>query len=266
MLRFAWLTDVHLNFVQQERIDALLDQVAALDPAGVFLTGDIAEAHDVADYLGQLNARLGLPIYFVLGNHDFYRGSIQAVRRQVTEFCADQPNLTYLTDGPIVPLTETTALIGHDGWADGRSGDYERSYVMLNDYKLIEELACFGKQERWPVLKALGDDAAATAATALREALADFPRVVMLTHVPPLRAACWHQGQISDDEWAPHFVCQAMGDALLPIMAEHPDQQLTILCGHTHGSGRTSPLPNVEVITGGAVYGHPEVQPIVEIL
>ena len=32
-------------------------------------------------------------------------------------------------------------LVGHDGWADARLGDYERSQVQLNDFVLIEELA-----------------------------------------------------------------------------------------------------------------------------
>src|SRR5438093_2989908 len=40
---------------------------------------------------------------------------------------------------PIFPLAPGVGLIGHDGWADAREGDYERSTVMMNDYRLIEE-------------------------------------------------------------------------------------------------------------------------------
>ena len=57
-------------------------------------------------------------------------------------------------------LAAGVGLVGHDGWADARLGDYERSYVMMNDYKLIAELAGMSKVDRWPVLKALGDQAA----------------------------------------------------------------------------------------------------------
>jgi hypothetical protein len=48
-------------------------------------------------------------------------------------------------------------------------------------------------------------------------------------------------------------------------MAAHPDRQLTVLCGHTHGSGECRILPNLKVNTGGAVYGKPEVQQIIEV-
>ena len=87
---------------------------------------------------------------------------------------------------------------------------------------------------------------------------------MLLTHVPPLREACWHAGQISDDEWAPHFTCVATGEAILEIMATQPENRLTVLCGHTHGQGETQPLANVQVITGGADYGHPVIQRVLE--
>ena len=87
-----------------------------------------------------------------------------------------------------------------------------------------------------------------------------FDSVIFLTHVPPLREACWYDGKISDDQWSPHFTCKAVGDALLDIMRQWPTKQLTVLCGHTHGAGEASPLPNVSIYTGGAVYGDPQVQ------
>ena len=72
---------------------------------------------------------------------------------------------------------------------------------------------------------------------------------MLLTHVPPVREACWHEGQLSDDQWAPHFTCLAVGEAILDVMAGHPDKRLTVLCGHTHGQGETQPLPNVQILT-----------------
>jgi hypothetical protein len=39
-----------------------------------------------------------------------------------------------------------------------------------------------------------------------------------------------------------------------------PDRQMTVLCGHTHGSSEAEILPNLRVLTGGAVYGNPCVQ------
>ncbi len=83
--------------------------------------------------------------------------------------------------------------------------------------------------------------------------------VYVLTHVPPMREACWYNGRISDDEWAPHFTCRAVGDVLLEVVREHPKRQVTVLCGHTHGAGESWPLKNLRLLTGGAEYGFPGV-------
>jgi hypothetical protein len=87
----------------------------------------------------------------------------------------------------------------------------------------------------------------------------------LATHVPPLREACWHEGRLSDDEWAPHFTCKAMGDAILEIMRDYPQRKLTVFCGHTHSPGQCRPLPNVEILTGGAKYGLPGIQRVIEL-
>ena len=160
--------------------------------------------------------------------------------------------------------TPHLGLVGTDGWADARLGDYERSMVMMNDHRLIEELAAVGKQERWPLLKQLGDDAAAHIRRVLPAALEKYPHVVLLTHVPPTRESCWYEGNLSDDEWAPHFTCKAVGDAILDIMPNYPNHKLTVLCGHTHSSGESRPLENVVIYTGRAEYEKPEVQRVFE--
>ena len=157
-------------------------------------------------------------------------------------------------------LTEETGLVGHDGWADGRLGDYARSEVLLNDYLLIEELSGLDKEDRLGRLHALGDEAAAHFRALLPEALERFRRLIVLTHVPPFREACWHRGRVSDDDWLPHFSCRAVGEVLAEAMAAHPECEMTVLCGHTHSPGEAQILPNLRVLTGGAEYGRPAIQ------
>jgi hypothetical protein len=263
--RVVWLTDIHLNFLDAAAIDAFLRSVGEALPDAVLISGDIGEAHHLGQYLERIDQVLAAEVYFVLGNHDFYFGSIAGVRRIALDACQARPRLHYLTESGPIALTPEVGLIGHDGWADGRIGDYERSLVMMNDYKLIEELSGVTKMERLPLLHALGDAAADHIRCVLPEALQRFPRVVLVTHVPPWREACWHEGQISDDEWAPHFTCQAMGEAIVDVMASHADRELTVLCGHTHGDGETRPLPNVHCITGGADYGAPQITRVLEL-
>ena len=262
-MQLAWLTDIHLNFCPG-RVQELLDQIDAADPDTVLIGGDIGEAPDVIDYLKQF-ATLARPIYFVLGNHDFYRGSIRQVRAAVEDLCRRVENLNYLPSAGVVELTSGAALIGHGRWGDARVGDFDNSTVALNDYRLIEELSFIDQQTRKARLNALGDEAADHVRRVLPEALEQYSRVWFLTHVPPWREACWHEGRHSDDNWTPHFACGAVGEVLTEIMAERPARRLTVLCGHTHGAGQTQVLPNLLAITGGADYGRPVVQRVFEV-
>jgi 3',5'-cyclic-AMP phosphodiesterase len=259
-MRLAWLTDLHLNFVDPDCVDALCRRALDEGADAALISGDIAEAPGVDTYLERIARRLDRPIYFVLGNHDFYRGSIAEVRARVAAFCARSPRVHWLNREGVVELTPETGLIGHDGWADGRFGDYAGSDVLLNDFFLIEELAGLEPEARLERLHALGDEATDHFRTVLPEALGRYRRVIALTHVPPFREACRYRGQISGDDWLPHFACKAVGDALVDVMSAHPDRELLVLCGHTHSSAEARILPNLRVVTGAAEYGRPTIE------
>lgn len=263
IMRVVWLTDIHLNFLRDADLPEFF---ASLPTAEAFvITGDIGEAPSIAGHLRRFAERG--PIYFVLGNHDFYRGSIAGVRAEIRDLCRAEPNLHWMPDAGVVPLTAKACLVGHDGWGDGRLGDYYGSTVLLNDFALIREFNGFEEnaEERLAKLQALGDEAAAYLRAILPQALDQFPHVVVLTHVPPFRASCWHEGKLSDDGWLPFFTCKAVGDALGEAMAAAPHRRMSVLCGHTHSSGEALILPNLYVLTGGARYRQPSVQRIFEI-
>jgi 3',5'-cyclic AMP phosphodiesterase CpdA len=263
-MRLAWITDIHLNFVPPEVLDVFVADLSPASPDTVLLSGDIAEAPDVAWRLNDLDSRLGCPIYFVLGNHDFYRGTFAGVREKVKALCSAVPNLHYLSDSGIVQLTAHTGLLGHDGWGDARLGTPRNWRVALSDWELIQDLRLLPEEQLLRKLGDLGDEAAAHFRNVLPEALNRFPELLVVTHVPPFREACWHQGRTSDDDWLPHFTCKAVGDVLREAMASHPNCNMTVLCGHTHGAGEAQILPNLRVLTGGAVYGQPAVQRVIE--
>jgi predicted phosphohydrolase len=265
MKRLAWLTDIHLNFLSPDGVAAFVDQLARVECEGILVGGDIGEADDVVEYLEAMAMVVERPIYFVLGNHDYYRGSIAAVRRSIEELCSRQTNLHWLPKAGVVRAGDQTALVGHDGWGDGRLGDYWGSEVELNDWWLIEELAGLDRAPRLAQLQALGSEAAAHLRSVLPEALVVARSVIVLTHVPPFREACWYEGRISNDQWLPHFSCQAVGDVLAGAMRNAPDHYMTVLCGHTHGAGEARILPNLSVLTGGADYGRPALQRVLSV-
>ena len=265
VLRIGWLTDIHLNFVSPRKRAAFYSQLRERNLDAILLGGDIGEADSVTQFLAEFESELRMPTYFVLGNHDSYRGSIAAVRDVVARQAAASRWLRWLPATGIVPLTETTALAGHDSWADGRLGDFFRSEVLLNDYLLISELRGQEKRERYAQLNALGDQAAEFLERRACEALAGSNHVVVLTHVPPFRESCWHEGRISGGDYLPHFACRAVGDRLAAIMRDRPGKTMTVLCGHTHSSGTARILDNLIVYTGRAQYGEPELQRVFKL-
>lgn len=267
MKHLAWLTDIHLNFLRPLVLEAFVDMLVETETDAFVISGDIGEADDVAVYLHTIADRVSRPVYFVLGNHDFYRSSIAGVREKVRALCSVTPNLRWLPDAGVIPLTDDACLVGHDGWGDGRLGNYHDSEVMLNDFGLIEEFGGFDEDSagRLTKLHALGDEAASHFRAVLPDALARFRHVVAVTHVPPFREACWYDGNISDDNWLPFFSCRAVGDELLSAMTAAPDRKMTVLCGHTHGGGEATILPNLRVLTGSARYGQPAIQQVLVV-
>lgn len=263
--RLAWATDVHLNFLAANGLGAFSQALAQQEADAVVITGDIAEAPSLERLLAMLAADVKTPIYFVLGNHDYYRSSIPAVREAARELSKQSPWLGWLPALGVVELHRDVALVGVDGWSDGRLGDYTRSPVMLNDYLLIAELAGLTKGERLDRLHELGDQEAEALRAPLAEALKKYKRVIVATHVPPFKEACWHEGKISNDDWLPHFTCRAVGEVLREAALAHPDRKIRVLCGHTHGAGSAEILPNLKVMTGAAEYGEPRVQGVIEL-
>jgi 3',5'-cyclic AMP phosphodiesterase CpdA len=263
MKRLAWLTDIHLNFVTDEDcIESLVQEIKAAGSDAILIGGDIGEAPTFAGYLENLESSLDVPIYFVLGNHDYYGGSIPHVRGQMLQLCSEHPGLNWLPETGVVKLTRNTALVGAGGWGDARCGQWNNTTVELNDYKKIKELAEIDKHgDLGAKLRELGDEQARILKASLDVALASYKRVIVLTHVPPFQEAAWHLGNMSDWNWAPHFTCKAVGDMLLEVAGAHIDQTIHVLCGHTHSAGYFWARPNLLVTTGAAVYGNPAVQP-----
>jgi hypothetical protein len=266
MKRLVWINDIHMNFLSPNEIQTFLTSIAQQKADSILLGGDIGQGDDVVGHLRRLAERVGGPIYFVLGNHDFYGGSIRQVRFDVRELCKESKGLHWLSDEAAVELTPETALVGHDGWGDARCGDYQKSEVQLNDFSLIEELAGLTRDERLRRLRALGDEAGRHFAQCLPAATSKYRRVFVLTHVPPFPEACWHMGRRSDADYLPFFTCIAAGEELKNAAQAQPGCELTVLCGHTHGSGEVRILPNLQVITGGADYGRPGIQRVFKIV
>ena len=210
-----------------------------------------------------LDKALECPLLFVLGNHDFYGGSIANVRRQVAQVVAGATNLHYLTVSGLVRLSPKVCVIGHDGWGDARYGDFASSRLRLNDFRLIHELTGLTREGLGSKLRELGDEAAAHIERLLATALSHYESVLVITHVPPFTEISLYDGRPSPDG-APFFACKAVGDVILAAATAHPDRQITVICGHSHAAAEAQVAPNVRAIAGGARYGSPTLQTMLE--
>ena len=275
MAKIAWLNDIHLDWFSESDRMTFFEEIASTDSEAVLIGGDISLAADFADCLEHMAAAVRRHVFFVLGNHDYYGGSIDEVRHLARRISESSEHLHWLPAAGVVELTDATGLLGHGGWADARCGDFEGSDVVLNDYVIIKDLACpddllapgdlIDKARLRPILHRLGDEAAEHFSTLLPDALERFEHLIVLMHVPPFRQACWYDGRISTDDWLPHMTCKAVGEVLQAAMSDRTDRTMTVLCGHTHGQGEVDILPNLRVLTGKAVYGHPGIQRVLNV-
>ena len=268
-MRLIWCTDIHLDHCSD--IKTFQNDVLTMKPDRILLTGDISNALYIKQHLKDLANAWNCPIDFVLGNHDYYGSSpyspakMRDVITTVTDVTNNVTNLNWLSQSGPIELTDNTALIGNGLWCDWRAGLKSKSNVWLNDYQLIYEL--FG----YPTLndrRRIQRKVRNLAKSRTNKLIQDFntaikhgyKKIIIGTHVPPFHEASFYNGVISDDNWAPHFVCKIAGDNLKAITKTHHDIDVTILCGHTHGEGKKDILQNLHVINGAATYGNPAAQ------
>lgn len=276
--KLLWTTDIHLDHCHEERIRAFCRRMKEAEPDAIVITGDISNASQVVLHLGFMDLLLEnqCPIFFVLGNHDYYNGLIVSVREEMRQrFTYDEaskmilePRLGWLGSSGVVPLTEDTALVGHDGWYDGQYANWFASQVRLNDYVLIGELgdiACPVRELRFAKINELAKDAAAYVEKQVKAAFVDFDHVFVATHVAPWPENSVYAGKQSDADWLPHFSSKAMGDVLYRLAQEHPQKRLTVLCGHSHGEADVQHLPNLRALTGKARYRNPKINKVFEL-
>jgi Icc-related predicted phosphoesterase len=273
-MKIAWTTDIHLDHTDVRERKEFFSELRNSDAEGIIIAGDISGGPSLNRWLHVVRREAQVPVWFVLGNHDYYHSSIGFVREQVRSFTDD--SLIWLgdcigcdsrTEGNVILLSDNTALIGQDGWYDMRCGKVDNT-VMLNDFVYIDDINMRLKGlKSFPVekVKELANAEILAMLEALNEALALRDNVIVVTHVPPFPDAAWHKGATSEDNFLPFFSCKIMGYVLKLKMSSFPTKRMTVLCGHSHGEGVINPLPNLEVITGGAEYGYPKLCGMIEV-
>lgn len=263
----VWISDPHFDHLNKKDPEALLRFRALLDRetiTHILLGGDIAESRTLDQELRRFRQACGRPIYYVLGNHDYYFGSIDGVRKQVSSL--NIPGVQWLPDAGIVSLGNDTALIGHGGWGDAHRGDLE-DFVILTDYAAISDLAHtidredfwvhgFKKRERLvSKLQQLGREAAEALSRDLSEAAKYFKRILILTHVTPFEQTCTYKNEPGNDKGFPGFLWDTMGPILVDLALSRPDISISVFSGHTHQQSHGRIAANMNAWSAMAEYG-----------
>ena len=258
----AWCSDLHFDFIRPDQRQRFLHSVAMSGANAVVITGDISTSRRIADSLGAI-ARMGLPTYFVTGNHDYYAGNFVATDANIASVCRQFSNLTRLGLGEIIPLGERTVLIGHPGWSDGRAGLGPMTPVRTNDSLLITDLRLEGA-DLFSKLADLGRVSARYIESLASVAVQNADQVVVATHVPPFPEASRHEGAQGKPGHLPHFTNVAMGESLRKIARAWPRKKFLVICGHTHERFSWQAEENLIVKVAGARYGDPAIEEVFE--
>ncbi len=268
-MKLAWLTDIHLNFIDDDARSVFYQKIVRSGCDTVLISGDIAEAPCLVGLLQEMAGQVNKPIYFALGNHDYYHGEVDVVRAAVLNLSDQRTGLYWLQAVELQQLTPEIILLGQDGWADGRFGDYHHSTVTLNDSRLIGDLfqaRLMGKNALLQKMQQLADRDAEWLSNDLSKAAKLKPKqIIVLTHVPPFEETCLYQGQKSSTYFIPYFGSKIMGDVLLQAAQANPTINYLVLCGHTHEAAFYQPLSNLTVKVGKVEYGAPSIQEVISV-
>lgn len=263
--QLLWLSDIHLDLTSEERKTRFLAKLKAMPYDRVVITGDISNGRQLAGHLDELaEACAPRPVYFCLGNHDYYESTFAAVKHEVELVCSRHENLNYLGNGEIIPIGRDTALVGHGGWSDGRAGWGKRTIIESRDHHAIGDFQHLSRDAAFDRMYQLGQESAGYFRRVLPYALRCFPSVIIASHFPPFTWAA-HQSHGTQCGWThlPHYCNLSAGSAILGIARSHPRQRITLMCGHTHNATRIS-IDNIEVRVAGAQRGRPATQGMIE--
>mgnify|MGYP003346586285 CR=1 FL=1 len=121
-MKLAWATDIHLDHLESDsgslysepRFQRFLNSVKEASPNAIVITGDISIFPLLKSHLETLEKTLKIPILYVLGNHDFYGGTIQKTREIAQFLNQTTPNIRWLGGIEHARLTKNVAIVGHD--------------------------------------------------------------------------------------------------------------------------------------------------------
>lgn len=233
--KYLWYTDAHFDSVDILNKIKFLFRLRSEKPSGIFLTGDIANGPFTKFYLKILAKTVDCPIYFVLGNHDYWFSSFEETHNSIKRLCKEYPNLIWLNNSDIIPLKPKVALIGTDGWYDGNVGNPDYLKYTI-DWLLIKELRNQpSANARLAKFKKIAYESSIDIEHKIQKAIdLGYKTIYILTHYPPWKEATRDSGTFLEEFWLPYNVNYILGKTIENIMHNKKKIYVKILAGHIH--------------------------------
>jgi len=255
MKRYVWYSDTHLNLsvlplLKRRFIERL--NCAGVD--GAFITGDISSGLWLESDLKFLAQHSNVPIYFVLGNHDYHHRNVASVHCDVRRLCQQHDNLRWLTQERVITLADDVALIGVEGWYDAMLGDprllrWTTDWFMTFDFLHITDMDA--RIQAW---QRMAQESADALAGKLEQALENHKTVYVLTHFPPWKEATRAEGTWTEKFWLPYNANTAMGHAIERVMVNRKKKHVVVLAGHTHIPCQVRVSNTIQCMVARATY------------
>jgi len=262
----ALLSDLHLDRASKEAKSRLWDMLAGIRYDAALITGDISVAAQLQNHLALISrACWPRPVYFMVGNHDYFGASFAKVDRLVSETCNRHHNLIAVGAGEYIHLTEHTAMVAHRGWYDGQGGLGARTLIDTPDRHLIADFRNLSRCAFFAKLKDLGNESARYFRLILPSALRQYGTVLIATHVPPFWQGICHSGGPCDWNRQPYFANISAGNVIASIARKFPQRRVIVHAGHTHSPVNVRLSGNLEIRVAGSQPGFPTLQRVVQI-
>lgn len=255
--KFLWYTDLHLNWSLPGTRTRFVMDIKAQEPEGLILSGDISHGLTICRDLKFLAENLDIPIYFVLGNHEYLLKNIDKLHSKIRKLTKEYPHLHWMTEAGVLSLKsrseDKVAIIGEEGWYDGRAGSkgllkYTLDWLLIPEIRKLPTMA-----DRIKKFQSMADKSAESIKEKLHAALQEHDSVYILTHFPPFIEASEHYG-LFHKMWKAYNINYVMGQTIEDVMKGYPNKKVTVLSGHVHRATYITIAHNVLCLVGEAKY------------
>ncbi len=219
VMKIQLLSDLHNEFFRQDPRPPIEETEADV----IVLAGDIDVWLHGLRWAAEEAERLGKPIVYVAGNHEYYQQFVDPLLEDMREFAAEQENLHFLENDQLI--IDGVRFLGCTLWTDYKAAG-DSVMAMLEVGQRMIDHRVIGKDKRF----FLPEDALAMHRQSrawLEERLAEEfegATVVVSHHAPHL--LCQH----------PAYPLDAFGTAFLSDLSDLVGQADVWCFGHSHAN------------------------------